>query len=136
MFSSVTALLSITIPIPMAIPESDIVLSVCPVTVRTITAKIDVMGMTVAKRNESLADRKKKKTVIMVTIRPQKAESASCCSEESREKIKARIKKAVEQYNADSPVYKQIQKLYFRDEPFAKTASGKIVRHNMTGGNS
>ena len=57
-------------------------------------------------------------------------------SEESREKIKARIKKAVEQYNADSPVYKQIQKLYFRDEPFAKTASGKIVRHNMTGGNS
>ena len=57
-------------------------------------------------------------------------------SEESREKIKARIKKAVEQYNADSPVYKQIQKLYFRDEPFAKTASGNIVRHNMTGGNS
>ena len=54
-------------------------------------------------------------------------------SESEQERIRDEIREAVGQYNDQSPVYKQIQKLYFLDQPFTKNTAGKIIRHNTSG---
>lgn len=55
-------------------------------------------------------------------------------SESGRERIRDGIRKAVEQYNDRSPVYKQIRKLYFLDKPFLKNTAGKIIRKSYDRG--
>lgn len=54
--------------------------------------------------------------------------------EESKLEIKEQIKKEVTEYNVGVPIYKQIQIVHFLEEPFAKTAMGKLIRHSVTGG--
>ena len=39
----------------------------------------------------------------------------------------------VEEYNQSVPIYKQIQKIHFLEEPGEKTSSGKIKRQNFGG---
>ena len=57
------------------------------------------------------------------------------CTERERREIKRRIEQAVQQYNDRVPVYKQVQTLHFTEQPFAKTAMGKMIRRSvMTGG--
>ncbi len=55
-------------------------------------------------------------------------------SEKERTEIEKRIEQAVEQYNNDSPIYKQVQKINFVQAPFAKTTAGKLIRCNKIGG--
>lgn len=55
-------------------------------------------------------------------------------SEESKWKVRERIEKKIAEYNGNSPVSKQIRKVIFFEEPFAKTAVGKMIRHSVTGG--
>ena len=56
-------------------------------------------------------------------------------TERERKEIKRRIEQAVQQYNDRVPVYKQVQTLHFTEQPFAKTAMGKMIRRSvMTGG--
>ena len=54
-------------------------------------------------------------------------------SEGEKEEIKARIRRNVEEYNQSVPIYKQIQKIHFLEEPGEKTSSGKIKRQNFGG---
>lgn len=50
-------------------------------------------------------------------------------SEEEKLQVQEKIKEYVRAYNNGVPTYKQIKILNFREEPFEKTAIGKIVRH-------
>ena len=54
--------------------------------------------------------------------------------EESKREIKEEIEQKIAEYNSGSPIYKQIQIVHFLEEPFAKTAVGKIIRGSVTGG--
>ena len=54
-------------------------------------------------------------------------------SEGEKEEIKARIRRNVEEYNQSVPIYRQIQKIHFLEEPGEKTSSGKIKRQNFGG---
>lgn len=56
------------------------------------------------------------------------------CTEEEKNEIRQRVRSAVCQYNAGVPTYKQVQFLHFREEPFVKTAVGKLIRRSVTGG--
>lgn len=55
-------------------------------------------------------------------------------NEGGRTDIRKKVFQAVEQYNYKSPMYKQVQKIRFMEEPFAKTAVGKLIRKSVTGG--
>ena len=55
-------------------------------------------------------------------------------SEGSKQAIRKKIEQAIEQYNCKTPMYKQIRKIRFMEEPFAKTAVGKLIRKSVTGG--
>lgn len=57
----------------------------------------------------------------------------SDCTGREAEEIKGRIEEAIEQYNRNSPLYKQIKGIHFLDEPFVKTAVGKLIRQSVTG---
>lgn len=54
--------------------------------------------------------------------------------EGSQQAIRKKIEQAIEQYNCKTPMYKQIRKIRFMEEPFAKTAVGKLIRKSVTGG--
>lgn len=56
------------------------------------------------------------------------------CTDLEKHAIRERIRGAVQQYNSTAPTYKQVQFLHFREEPFDKTTSGKLIRRNVTGG--
>ncbi len=56
-------------------------------------------------------------------------------SESGMERIRNEVRRAVEQYNDQSPVYKQVRKLYFLDKPFTKNTAGKIIRKSYDRGN-
>lgn len=58
------------------------------------------------------------------------------CTDAEKHEIQERIREAVRQFNNNAPTYKQIQFLHFREEPFAKTALGKLIRRSVTGGMS
>ena len=53
--------------------------------------------------------------------------------EEEGERIRCRIRSAIEDYNKEVPLYRQVQDVRFLDKPFAKTTGGKILRRGMTG---
>lgn len=55
-------------------------------------------------------------------------------TENQKTDIREAVQKIVDDYNGNSPLYKQIQKLYFLDRPFEKNAAGKMIRHQTTGG--
>ena len=57
-------------------------------------------------------------------------------SEKEKREIRDRIGKAVAQYNGQVPIYKQIQKVHFTEQTFAKTTAGKMIRRSVTGGDS
>ena len=69
--------------------------------------------------------------ILMAAIYP---EYPAQSDEDSRENIRKKIAQAVGQYNFHSPMYKQIQRIRFMEEPFAKTAVGKLIRKSVTGG--
>lgn len=54
--------------------------------------------------------------------------------EKEGEGIRCRIRGAIEEYNKQVPLYRQVQDVRFMDKPFAKTTGGKILRRGMTGG--
>lgn len=54
--------------------------------------------------------------------------------EYEQEIIRKKIEQFIEQYNYEVPMYKQIRKVHFMDQPFAKTAVGKMIRKSVTGG--
>ncbi|MGN0399833.1 MAG: AMP-binding protein [Blautia sp.] len=56
-------------------------------------------------------------------------------TEEETERIRCRIRKAIETYNMEVPLYRQVQDVRFIEQPFAKTTGGKLLRRSMTGGN-
>ena len=44
------------------------------------------------------------------------------------------IREFIEEYNRTVPTYKQVHRLHFHREPFAKTQVGKTIRRTVTGG--
>lgn len=48
---------------------------------------------------------------------------------QERERIQEKIREEIGHYNRNQPVYRQIMKLRFLEEPVGKTSSGKILRH-------
>lgn len=63
--------------------------------------------------------------VIAAEILPNYGETAD---EGEKEAVQARIRKLVDDYSMEVPTYKAIRKVTFRDQPFPKNASGKMVR--------
>lgn len=80
----------------------------------------DICEVTVGEENNLIA----------AFIFPRYPETAS---ETEKENIKERISRNVEDYNQSVPIYRQIQKLHFLEEPGEKTSSGKIKRRNFGG---
>lgn len=56
------------------------------------------------------------------------------CTEGKRETIKENIRSAIGFYNQSVPLYRQIQKIRFLDQPIRKTAGGKLLRRSVFGG--
>ena len=56
------------------------------------------------------------------------------CTDAEKYAIRERVRNAVQQFNETVPTYKQVQFLHFREEPFAKTPLGKLIRRSVTGG--
>lgn len=54
--------------------------------------------------------------------------------EDGKWSVQKEIEKAVEQYNRRVPMYKQIRQIRFMEEPFVKTAVGKLIRKHAAGG--
>ena len=54
--------------------------------------------------------------------------------ENNKGTVRKEIERAIEQYNDKAPMYKQIRQIRFMEEPFAKTAVGKLIRESVTGG--
>lgn len=50
---------------------------------------------------------------------------------DQQEAIKKEIYDAIESYNRSVPLYKQIRKIRFRDEPFRKNTAGKLIRNGI-----
>ena len=56
--------------------------------------------------------------------------------EEQRKWLREKVEERIEDYNESSPVSKQIQRIHFQEEPFTKTAIGKMIRGSVTGVNT
>lgn len=56
------------------------------------------------------------------------------CPAEEQERIREKIRREAEEYNHSVPVYRQIRKVHFLEEPVGKTASGKLIRRSVPGG--
>ena len=56
-----------------------------------------------------------------------------CAAVYSREERWQQIRDFVQAYNHTVPYYKQVQKLHFQDQPFAKTEIGKTIRRSVLG---
>lgn len=54
--------------------------------------------------------------------------------EHEQKAIRKKIERFIELYNYKVPMYKQIRQIHFMEEPFAKTAVGKMIRKSVTGG--
>lgn len=67
---------------------------------------------------------------LLASIHPHLPEN---CSQDQCSAIQADIRQALEEYNATAPTYKQVHRIQFYDEPFAKTAVGKMIRSTVTG---
>lgn len=48
---------------------------------------------------------------------------------DQQETIRKEIYDAIDSYNRSVPLYKQVRKMRFRDEPFPRNAAGKLIRH-------
>lgn len=48
---------------------------------------------------------------------------------DQQETIRKEIYDAIDSYNRSVPLYKQVRKVRFRDEPFPRNAAGKLIRH-------
>ena len=71
------------------------------------------------------------KDMLMAAVYP---EYSAQSSEDSRQSVRKKIEKAVEQYNEKAPSYKQIRQIRFMEEPFVKTAVGKLIRKRIAEG--
>lgn len=69
---------------------------------------------------------------IIASIHPNMAEN---CPEEEFLALQTKIQDAVELYNRTVPTYKQVHRIQYYREPFAKTAVGKMIRSTVTGVN-
>ena len=54
--------------------------------------------------------------------------------EHEQKTIRNKIERFIELYNYKVPMHKQIRQIHFMEEPFAKTAVGKMIRKSVTGG--
>ena len=59
---------------------------------------------------------------------------AAHSGKEDKEIIQSRIQEAIARYNAEVPVCKQVQRIHFLEQPFAKTATGKLIRGSVRKG--
>ena len=71
------------------------------------------------------------KDMLMAAVYPKYPQQSG---EYEQETIRKKIEQFIELYNYKAPIYKQIRKIHFMEEPFAKTAVGKMIRKNVTGG--
>jgi hypothetical protein len=60
---------------------------------------------------------------------------AENCPDEEFLALQTKIQDAVELYNRTVPTYKQVHRIQYYREPFAKTAVGKMIRSTVTGVN-
>lgn len=67
------------------------------------------------------------KEMLMAAVYPACPSSAS---ESDKQAVRERIEEFIKQYNRKVPMYKQIHQIRFLEEPFVKTAVGKLIRHN------